>query len=46
VGEAVPVEPEPPTEARASDMEDGLGRMVGSLGEVLVEAVADMMLGS
>jgi hypothetical protein len=42
----VPVEQEPLTEARARVMEAGLGRMVGRRGEVLVEAVADMMLGS
>lgn len=35
-----------PIEAKARDIELGLGRMVGRRGEVLVEAVADMMLGS
>lgn len=42
----MPVDPEAPIEASASDIDDGLGRMVGRRGEVLVEAVADMMLGS
>jgi hypothetical protein len=42
----VPVEPGPLIDARARVIEAGLGRMVGSRGEVLFEAVADMMLGS
>jgi 2-iminoacetate synthase ThiH len=40
------VEPELFIDAMARLMEAGLGRMVGRRGEVLVEAVADMMLGS
>jgi hypothetical protein len=42
----VPVEPGPLIDARARLIEVGLGRMVGRRGEVLLEAVADMMLGS
>jgi hypothetical protein len=40
------VEPEPHIEASASVIEAGLGRMVGSRGDVSVDAVADMILGS
>jgi hypothetical protein len=40
------LEPEPFIDDIARLMEEGLGRMVGRRGEVLVEAVADMMLGS
>ena len=42
----MPVEPDALMDARARLIEAGLGRMVGRRGEVLVEAVADMMLGS
>ena len=42
----MPVEHDPLMDARARVMDAGLGRMVGRRGEVLVEAVADMMLGS
>ncbi len=45
MGEAVP-EPEAPIEARARVIDVGLGRMVGRRGDVLVEVVADMILGS
>lgn len=46
VGEALPAEPGAPIEAKASVIETGFGRMEGRRGEVLAEAVADMMLGS
>jgi hypothetical protein len=46
VGEAVLDAQAPLIDDSARVMDAGLGRMVGRRGEVLVEAVADMMLGS
>lgn len=42
----MPVEPDAPMEAKARVIDVGLGRIVGRRGEVLLEAVADMILGS